>query len=98
MAHSAASVIAMAGWCEMSPTALMMVHCVSTYAAGNHNDLEKTAEVLKTADAALSSAYSTKSGMSQDEALAMMEKEGLRTALTDGMIACLQKTKELGKK
>lgn len=75
MAHSAASVIAMAGWCEMSPTALMMVHCVSTYAAGNHNDLEKTAEVLKTADAALSSAYSAKSGMSQDEALAMMEKE-----------------------
>ena len=74
-AHSAASIIAMAGWCEMSPTALMMVHCVSTCAAGNHGDMEKTAETLREADKALSSAYILKSGMSRDEALAMMEKE-----------------------
>ena len=32
------------------------------------------------------------------QVLAMMEKEGLRTAVTEGMIACLQKTIELGKK
>ena len=47
-ACSAASVAAMAAYCEMSPTALMMVHCVSTYVEGNHNSLEHTAEVLRT--------------------------------------------------
>ncbi len=40
----------------------------------------------------------TSPGGTTAAALAMMEKEGLRTALTDGMIACLQKTIELGKK
>lgn len=74
-AHSAASIIAMAGWCEMAPTALMMVHCVSSYADGNHNDMEHAAEVLRTADRALCSAYTAKTGMTEEEALAMMERE-----------------------
>jgi ATP-dependent Clp endopeptidase proteolytic subunit ClpP len=79
-ACSAASIIAMAGYCEMSPTALMMVHCVSTRASGNHSDMEKTAEVLRTADDALSNAYMAKSGMSKEEALDMMEEETWLTA------------------
>lgn len=79
-ACSAASIIAMAGYCEMSPTALMMVHCVSTRASGNHTDMEHTAEVLRTADDALSNAYMAKSGMSKEEALEMMEKETWLTA------------------
>ena len=79
-ACSAASIIAMAGHCEMSPTALMMVHCVSTRASGNHTDMEHTAEVLRTADDALSNAYMAKSGMSKEEALEMMEKETWLTA------------------
>ena len=79
-ACSAASIIAMAGKCEMSPTALMMVHCVSTYAGGNHSDMEHTAEVLRTADDALSNAYIAKTGMSKEEVLAMMEEETWLTA------------------
>lgn len=79
-ACSAASIIAMARHCEMSPTALMMVHCVSTYADGNHNDMEKTAEVLRIADDALSNAYMAKSGMSKKEVLDMMENETWLTA------------------
>ena len=79
-ACSAASIIAMAGHSEMSPTALMMVHCVSTIASGNHSDMEKTAEVLRTADDALSNAYMAKSGMSKEEVLAMMEEETWLTA------------------
>ena len=79
-ACSAASVAAMAAYCEMSPTALMMVHCVSTYAEGNHSSLEHTAEVLRTADRALCSAYMDKSGMSQEEALQMMEHTTWLTA------------------
>ena len=79
-ACSAASIIAMAGHCEMSPTALMMVHCVSTYAGGNHADMEHMAEVLRTADDALANAYVAKTGMSKAEVLAMMEKETWLTA------------------
>lgn len=79
-AHSAASIIAMSGWSEMSPTALMMVHCVSTWGGGNHNDFEHTAEVLRTADEALCTAYTSKSGMTKEEALEMMNHETWMTA------------------
>lgn len=79
-ACSAASVAAMAAYCEMSPTALMMVHCVSTYADGNHSSLEHAAETLRAADRALSSAYAAKSGMEEKEVLAMMEHETWLTA------------------
>ncbi len=79
-ACSAASIVAMAAYCEMSPTALMMVHCVSSSARGNHAALEKTAGILRTADQALCTAYADKAGMSQEEALDMMEKETWLTA------------------
>lgn len=79
-ACSAASIVAMAGYCEMAPTALMMVHCVSTRASGNHNDMEHMAKVLHTADQALCTAYTVKSGMSQKEALDMMDNETWLTA------------------
>lgn len=79
-ACSAASIIAMAGHCEMSPTALMMVHCVSTRVSGNHSDMEHMAEVLRTADDALSSAYVAKTGLGKKEILDMMEKETWLTA------------------
>lgn len=39
-ACSAASIVAMAAYCEMSPTALLMVHCVSSGASGNHNAMQ----------------------------------------------------------
>lgn len=79
-ACSAASIVAMAGYCEMSPTALMMVHCVSTRAEGNHADMEDAAEMLRTADKALSTAYVDKSGMTDEEVLNMMEQETWLTA------------------
>jgi ATP-dependent Clp protease protease subunit len=79
-ACSAASIIAMSGYCEMSPTALMMVHCVSSGVRGNHSDMEHMAEVLRAADDALSNAYIQKTGMSKDEVLAMMEAETWLTA------------------
>ena len=79
-ACSAASIVAMSGYCEMSPTALMMVHCVSSGVRGNHSDMEHMAEVLRTADRALCTAYTEKTGMSEEEALAMMEEETWLTA------------------
>jgi len=48
LAASAASVIAMAGdTVQMSPTAQMMIHNVSTWADGDYREMEHTAEVLK---------------------------------------------------
>lgn len=79
-ACSAASIVAMAAHCEMSPTALMMVHCVSSGIRGNHSDMEHMAEVLRTADKALCSAYTDKTGMAESEALEMMEHETWLTA------------------
>lgn len=79
-ACSAASVIAMAAYCEMSPTALMMVHCTSTSARGNHTALEHTAGVLATADKALCTAYMEKTGLTEEEILEMMEQETWLTA------------------
>lgn len=79
-ACSAASIAAMAGYCEMSPTALMMVHCVSSGVRGNHRTMEHMGEVLRTADRALCTAYMDKAGMSESEALEMMEQETWLTA------------------
>lgn len=79
-ACSAASIVAMAGYCVMAPTALMMVHCVSSGARGNHSDMEHAAEVLRTADRALCTAYMAKTGMTEEEALDMMEHETWLTA------------------
>lgn len=76
LAGSAASVIAMAGHSIMMPTALMMVHNVSiSGASGDHNDMQKYAEMLEAANAAMANAYVTKTGMSMEEALKMMEEE-----------------------
>lgn len=87
-ACSAASVIAMAGRNAMSPTALMMVHRVSTSPGhGNHRYMERTAEMLRAADEALCSAYVEKAGMSREAALSMMEQETWLTA---------ERAKELG--
>lgn len=79
-ACSAASIVAMAGHCEMSPTSLMMVHCVSSGVSGNHSDMEHMAEVLRTADRALCTAYTEKTGLTEAEVLEMMEKETWLTA------------------
>lgn len=88
-ACSAASVIAMAGYCEMAPTSLMMVHCVSSSASGNHATMERAADMLRAADQAMCSAYCAKAGMSEEDALAMMERETWLTptrALEYGLI------------
>jgi ATP-dependent protease ClpP protease subunit len=88
LAASAASEAAMGGYCRMVPTALMMVHNVSVYgASGDYHDMDKASEMLKTANQSIANAYISKSGMSSEDALAMMDKETWITA---------QKAKELG--
>lgn len=80
LAASAATIIACARDCEMSPTAMFMVHNVSSACEGDTNDMKHQSEVLKTANKAVAAAYTTKSGMSESEALTLMNKETWLTA------------------
>jgi len=75
LAGSAASVIAQAGESEISPTAMFMIHKVSSRASGNHRAMEHQAEVLRAADESIVNAYVDKTGMSKEELLSMMDKE-----------------------
>lgn len=88
LAASAASVIAMAGdKVLISPTAQMMVHNVSTYAAGDYRDFEHTAEVLKSANQSIANAYKAKTGKTDDELKVLMDDEtwfNAKTAVEQG--------------
>lgn len=88
LAASAASVIAMAGdKVLISPTAQMMVHNVSTYAAGDYRDFEHTAEVLKSANQSIANAYKSKTGKTDDELKTLMDDEtwfNAKTAVEEG--------------
>lgn len=76
LAASAASVIAMAGdRVRISPTAQIMIHNASMWNGGDHHDMEKAAEMLKTTDRAIVNAYVIKSGKSEEELLNMMAEE-----------------------
>jgi len=81
LAGSAASVIAMANRSEISPVAMIMIHNVSMWGAGgDYHDMQKNAEILKNMNEALATAYTAKTGKSQDEILKLMDKETWLTA------------------
>ena len=80
LAASAASVIAMAGKSEMSPTAMMMVHNVSSYAEGDYHSMDKQSDVLQQANKTIAAAYVGKTQMSEKDALKMMDAETWLTA------------------
>lgn len=80
LAASAASVIACAGHSDISPTAQMMVHNVSAQATGNYRDMAAMKKVLQQADRSIAAAYVEKSGMSEKDALDLMDAETWLTA------------------
>lgn len=75
LAASAASVIACAGSSEISPTAMLMVHNVASGAQGDYRVMDKESEILKKANETIANAYVSKTGMSAQEVLEMMNKE-----------------------
>lgn len=76
IAASAASVIAMAGSkVEISPTAQIMIHNVSSFAAGDHNALSHEAKVLENYNTSIANAYVDKTGKTLDELLNLMDHE-----------------------
>lgn len=79
-AASAAAVIAMAAESEMSPVAQLMIHNVSSYAAGDNRDMEHMAQVLANANKALAAAFTAKSGKTEAEVLELMDRETWFTA------------------
>lgn len=79
-ACSAASVIACAGHCDMVRTGLFMYHNVSGTARGDYHRMNKSAEILMTANRAVAAAYSHKTGKSEQELLAAMDAETWITA------------------
>ena len=80
MAASAAAVVAMARESEISPVAQIMIHNVSTRAQGDYRDMEHAAEVLRTSNAALAAAFIAKTGKTEAEVLALMDRETWYTA------------------
>ena len=80
VAASAASVIACAGKSDISPTAMIMVHNVSGGAQGDYHVMDKSSDILQAANKAIAAAYKAKIGMSEKDALAMMDQETWLTA------------------
>jgi len=74
-AGSAASIIAMAGKNRIVPSGLMMIHNISGGARGDYHVMDKTSEILKTANKAISNAYMAKTGLSQEKLLSLMDEE-----------------------
>ena len=79
-AASAASYIVCACKSEIVPTGMLMIHNVSSYAAGDYNDMAHESDVLLKASKAVATAYRLKTGMSEDELIGLMDKETWLTA------------------
>lgn len=97
LAASAASVIACAAHSDISPTGQMMVHNVSTYSEGDYHDMDHTSEILQKANRAIAAAYMEKTGMSEKDALALMDRETWMTAqdaVDAGLIDEISKPKQ----
>jgi len=76
IAASAASVIAMAGdSIQMSPTAQMMIHNVSTITVGDNVDHEKMSEILSGHDKSIANAYTLRTEKPDEEILSLMAEE-----------------------
>lgn len=81
LAGSAASVIAMANTCKISPVGMLMIHNVSMVgSSGDYHDMRKNAEILQQMNAALAESYIEKTGKSKDEILRLMDRETWLTA------------------
>lgn len=75
IAASAASVIAQAGECEISPTGMFMIHNVQTRAAGDYRVMDNTGDALRAANQAIMNAYVDKTHKSPEELQAMMDRD-----------------------
>lgn len=81
LAASIASVIAMAGdKVIMSPGSMLMIHKPWTMVAGDVNELEKAKEILNGIEESIIPIYASRTGMSKEEIVSMLEAETWMTA------------------
>lgn len=80
LAASAASIIACAGHSDISPTSLVMIHNVASEVCGDYHTMDKESDILQTANKAMAAAYIQKTGMTEEEALQLMDRETWLTA------------------
>jgi len=101
LAASAASVITMAAdEILMGDGAFLMIHNAWTVAIGNRHDLAQASEILAPFDAAMAKVYSQRAGITQDEAVALMDKEswiGAEQAVADGFASGLLESAQIAK-
>lgn len=77
-AASAATVIACAGASDISPAGGFMIHNVAVYGvSGDQNAMDDYGNLINTLNRSISSVYQLKTGKTQDELLAMMDKGSL---------------------
>lgn len=93
LAASAASIIAMAGRCLMSPGSNIMIHNAACTDCSNKNGKVKIAKDLAVTDRGIAAVYEAKSGKSSDEILKLMDREtwldaknALEMGLIDGIL------------
>ena len=85
----AASIIAMACKCVMSPASILMIHNVICVDYGDKQSKTKTAKDLGAHDRGIAAVYAAKTGLSIDEIAKMMDKEtylDAQTALEKGFV------------
>lgn len=80
MAASAASYIATARHCEISPVGIFMIHNASGGARGDYHAMDKESEILQTVNRAIATAYMNKTKMPLDDLLDLMDQESWLTA------------------
>lgn len=87
---SAASIVACAtGHVRAFPTAMYMIHNVSSGARGDYHDMDKQSQILQTANRAISAIYQQKTGRSEKELLDLMDRESwfdVKTAMKYGFV------------
>ena len=97
---SAASIVACAaGYVRAFPTAMYMIHNVSSGARGDYHDMDKQSQILQTANKAISAIYQQKTGKSEKELLDLMDKESwfdAKTAMKYGFVDELIETGKNG--
>lgn len=75
LAGSAASVIAMAGECKISPVGMIMIHNSSSYAEGDYREMDVSSEMLQTINSSIRLAYMSKSKINENELIKLMDNE-----------------------
>lgn len=80
MAASAASYVAMARRCEISPVGIFMIHNASGGARGDYHAMDKESGILQTVNRAIATAYMDKTKLPVDDLLSLMDRESWLTA------------------